>query len=49
MELQVIQSKIYGIRGQRVMPNFDLGRVKALYENDLVGFVDMLRELQYPK
>ena len=24
MELQVIQSKIYGIRGQRVMSNFDL-------------------------
>lgn len=27
MELQIIQNKIYEIRGQRVMPDFDLARL----------------------
>jgi len=41
MELQVIQSKIYGIGGKRVMLDHNLGKTSPLNENDLAGFMEL--------
>ena len=38
MELQIIQSKIYGIRGQKVMLDFDLAGLYQVEEQQTISY-----------